>query len=98
MSRALRLLGAAYAVRPLEAVERGLAQEDRSLHALFRDLGGAVIPAEELGAGPAAFLNVNTPEDRVRAEAALVARRLSDADVVGAESKARLTEAERSAG
>ena len=66
-------LCAAYSVRALDAVERRLGGEDRSLHALFRELGGEVIPSAELNVGPSAFLNVNTPEDRVRAEAALLA-------------------------
>lgn len=66
-------LCAAYSVRALEVAERRLGEEDRSLHALFRELGGEVIPAAELNVGPSAFLNVNTPDDRVRAEAALEA-------------------------
>jgi molybdopterin-guanine dinucleotide biosynthesis protein A len=73
-------LCAAYRVRAVDAVERRLAQEDRSLHALFRDLGGEVIPAAGLGADPAAFLNVNTRDDRVRAEAALDATILTEAE------------------
>jgi molybdopterin-guanine dinucleotide biosynthesis protein A len=65
-------LCAAYAVGCLDAVRRRLASDDRSLHALFGDVGGAVLP-EAAGAewAPGAFLNVNTPSDRHRAEVAL---------------------------
>lgn len=63
----------AYRVTLCGAVERRLGQEDRSLHALFRDVGGHVIPFAALGERAAAFLNVNTPDDRVRAEEALEA-------------------------
>ena len=66
-------LCAAYRVEVLDAVERRLGEEDRSLHALFREVGGHVMAAHRLGAGPAAFLNVNTPDDRARAEEALAA-------------------------
>jgi len=63
-------LCAAYRVEVLEAVERRLALEDRSLHALFRDVGGHVLPVAAEGiADP--FLNVNTPDELGRAEAAL---------------------------
>lgn len=62
-------LCAAYRVGVLEAVERRLGEEDRSLHALFREVGGRVLPPGPPG-GPD-LLNVNTPDDRARAEAAL---------------------------
>jgi molybdenum cofactor guanylyltransferase len=65
-------LCAVYRVEVLEAVERRLAQEDRSLHALFRDVGGHVLPAAAQGAGDP-FLNVNTLDELERAEAALAA-------------------------
>ncbi|NJD20370.1 MAG: molybdenum cofactor guanylyltransferase [Gemmatimonadetes bacterium] len=62
-------LCAAYRVEVLEAVERRLTLEDRSLHALFRDVGGHALPVAAEGiANP--FLNVNTPEERGRAETA----------------------------
>lgn len=64
-------LCAAYGVQVLPEVERRLGREDRSLHALFRAVGGHVLPAGAVGAPGAAFLNVNTPDDRLRAEAAL---------------------------
>ena len=57
-------------VRP--SVEALLNGPDRSLHALFREVGGRVVSAEFLGDGAqAAFLNVNTQSDRDRAEAAI---------------------------
>lgn len=69
-------LCAIYRVEARAAVEEGLRSDDRSLHALFRDLGGVALGPADLGA-PAAetFLNVNTPADLARAEAALEARR-----------------------
>jgi len=67
-------LCAAYRLASLQAVRRRLSSGDLSLHALFRDVGGRVIPREELGeAGQ--LLNVNTAEDRSRAEAILLRRR-----------------------
>lgn len=59
-------LCAVYSLEVLPAVESRLASDDRSLHALFREVGGRSL---ELGGRP--FLNVNTPADRDRAEAAL---------------------------
>jgi molybdopterin-guanine dinucleotide biosynthesis protein A len=65
-------LCAAYAVGCLDAVRRRLTSDDRSLRALFRDVGGAVLPTETAAdEARYAFLNVNTPSDRDRAEAAL---------------------------
>lgn len=64
-------LCAAYGVATLPEVEVRLQGDDRSLHALFRAVGGHVIPWWRLGAPGAAFLNVNTPGDRVRAEDAM---------------------------
>lgn len=53
-----------------EVDERVGADEGRSLQALFRAVGGRAVPPKELsGAGEGALLNVNTPEDRERAEA-----------------------------
>lgn len=65
-------LCAAYAVAILPAVERRLGEADRSLHALFREVGGAVITPGGTGDHALTFLNVNTPDDRRRAEAALL--------------------------
>ena len=62
-------LCAAYRVEVLAAVERRLDEEDRSLHALFREVGGHAIHVA--AGGPASFLNVNTRNDLERAEAAL---------------------------
>ena len=65
-------LCAAYRVEVLEEVERRLAREDRSLHALFRDVGGHVLASAVAGEGDVdPFLNVNTVDDLERAEAAL---------------------------
>lgn len=65
-------LCAAYAVECLDAVRHRLASDDLSLHALFRDVGGAVLPtASGPGEARGPFLNVNTPADRDRAEAGL---------------------------
>ena len=65
-------LCAVYAMRVRASVEARLEGPDRSLHALFREVGGRVVPAEYLGDGAqATFLNVNTPSDRDRAEAAI---------------------------
>lgn len=67
-------LCAAYAVAILPAVERRLGEADRSLHALFREVGGAVLTPMGTADHAMAFLNVNTPDDRRRAEAALAGR------------------------
>lgn len=64
-------LCAAYRVSILPVVEARLDQEDRSLHSLFRAVEGHVVPSWRLAAPGAAFLNVNTQEDRVRAEMAM---------------------------
>lgn len=61
---------AAYRVGALATVERRIGGPDRSMHGLFAELGGAVLGAAELDAGEA-LLNVNTSEERERAEAAL---------------------------
>ncbi len=69
-------LCAIYRVEARAAVAERLRAPDRSLHALFRDLGGVSLEHAALGVeATGAFLNVNTPEDRTRAEAALDARR-----------------------
>jgi len=58
------------AVHPI--VQARLGDADRSLHALFRAVGGVVVPASGLGVDVgSSFLNVNTPADRDRAEATL---------------------------
>ena len=63
-------LCAAYRVEILPVVERRLGEDDRSLHALFREVGGHVLlPAGAPGPDP--FLNVNTPDELARAEEAL---------------------------
>ena len=62
-------LCAVYSVDVLAAVEHRMESDDLSLHALFREMDGHSV---ELGAG--AFLNVNTPADRDRAEAAIKER------------------------
>ena len=59
-------LCAAYSVDVLAAVERRMESDDLSLHALFREVDG-----HSLEMGARAFLNVNTPADRDRAEAAI---------------------------
>jgi molybdopterin-guanine dinucleotide biosynthesis protein A len=66
-------LCAAWSVAARDAASARLAGDDRSLHALFRDVEGAVLDRGTLGEGEV-FLNVNTPGDRDRAEAALEAR------------------------
>ncbi len=65
-------LCAVYRVDVLSVVQEQLKSGDRSLHALFRAVGGRVIPASELGASSTdALLNVNTSQDLRRAEAVL---------------------------
>ncbi len=68
-------LCAAYGLEVLEAVERLLSSDDRSLHALFRDVGGRTLPVGDLGAGCGQLFNVNTAEDRRQAEKLLRDRR-----------------------
>lgn len=66
-------LCAAYSVRCLGAVRTRLASDDRSLHRLFHDVGGTLLPLPPRAADAAdAFFNVNTPSERDRAEALLV--------------------------
>lgn len=62
-------LCAVYSVGVLGVVERRMRTDDLSLHALFREVDGWSV---DFGAG--AFLNVNTPADRDRAESALKER------------------------
>jgi molybdopterin-guanine dinucleotide biosynthesis protein A len=65
-------LCAAWSVAVLPAARAALASDDRSLHALFRTVGGRALAPEKLAArGHHPFLNVNTQDDRARAEAAL---------------------------
>ncbi len=59
-------LCAVYSLGVLAVVEDRMRSDDLSLHALFREVDGEPV---EIGAG--AFLNVNTPADRDRAESAL---------------------------
>jgi molybdopterin-guanine dinucleotide biosynthesis protein A len=62
-------LCAIYAVDLLGEVDRRIEGEDLSLHALFDEVGGRTVELDG-----EAFLNVNTPADRDRAEAALSMR------------------------
>ncbi len=62
-------LCAVYSLAVLRVVERRMRTDDLSLHALFREVDGLVVEF-----GPGAFLNVNTPADRDRAESALKER------------------------
>jgi len=64
--RGIEPLCGVYGVDVLAAVEQRMQSDDLSLHALFHEIDGCSV---EIGAG--AFLNVNTPADRDRAEAAL---------------------------
>jgi len=66
-------LCAAYRVGALDAVGRRLGGTERSMQGLFRELGGVALSVEGLDVGEALF-NVNTPEERERAEAALSRR------------------------
>jgi len=61
-------LGGVYRAGVLEFVERHLAGDDRSLHALLADLDVERVDVEALGVDPDRFLNVNREEDRLRAE------------------------------
>jgi molybdopterin-guanine dinucleotide biosynthesis protein A len=62
-------LCAVYGLEALPAVDRRVASRDLSLHALFREVGGLAVSLDA-----EAFLNVNTPGDRDRAEAAMKER------------------------
>lgn len=75
--RGLEPLCAFYGVACREAVEAALDRGDRQVISFFTDVRLRVIPRDEVASfgDPALlFLNVNTPEDRARAEEA--ARRL----------------------
>lgn len=61
-------LCAAYSLEVLDVVQRRLSSDDLSLHTLFREVGGRVVTVE---AKHYELLNVNTPEDRRRAEVCL---------------------------
>lgn len=67
-------LCAVYRTEVLKAVARRLGGPDRSLHGLFRDVGGLAIPWDELEADPGMLMNVNTPADGRHAAAVLEAR------------------------
>lgn len=69
---------AVYGVEILDVVQHRLESGVRSLHALFRDVPGAlVVPLERLGEGAEErFLNVNTVEDAEQAKQ--VIRRMGD--------------------
>ncbi len=68
-------LCSAWTLAVRDAAHARLASPDRSLHALFRDVRGVALEAAPAGATEDVFLNVNTPGDRDRAEAALLARK-----------------------
>jgi len=75
--RGLEPLCAFYGVACREAVEAALDRGDRHVTSFFADVRPRLIPREEVAAfgdPELLFLNVNTPEDRARAEEA--ARRL----------------------
>lgn len=62
---------AAYRLEVLPEVERRLEASDRSLHALFAAVGGVRLDPARHAVAATGLLNVNTPADRERAEAAL---------------------------
>jgi len=70
-------LCAAYGVGILAEIEGRLAAGDLGLQDLFASVGGKVVRVEAFEADTDAFLNVNTPADRDRAEN-LLARRGRD--------------------
>lgn len=60
---------AIYSVETLAAVQAALSSEDRSLHGLFRAVGGRAVDPADLGVEPGRqLLNVNVPDDVERAE------------------------------
>jgi len=60
---------AVYSVEALAAVRAALSSEDRSLHGLFRAVGGRAVDPATLGIEPGRhLLNVNMPGDVERAE------------------------------
>lgn len=64
-----QVLCAVYGVEVLPAVERRVRGEDRSLQGLFREVGGRPLSLAELGVrDEGTLLNVNTPEERRRAD------------------------------
>lgn len=65
---------AVYRVSVAPLAEKRLASEDRSLQALFREMGGVTLSLASLHARPDDFLNVNTPADGERARRALQGR------------------------
>lgn len=72
--RGLEPLCAFYGARCLTAIERALAREERQVIAFYADVNLRTIPKKEveaLGDPALLFLNVNSPEDRERAEAAV---------------------------
>lgn len=63
------VLCAVYGVEVLPAVERRVRGEDRSLQGLFREVGGRPLALADLDLDhDGALLNVNTPEERRRAD------------------------------
>ncbi len=70
--RGLEPLCAAYAVDCRPAIEAALARGDRHVTSFFSDVTVRTLPTEEIerfGDPELIFLNVNTPEDKERAEA-----------------------------
>jgi molybdopterin-guanine dinucleotide biosynthesis protein A len=73
----LQVLAAAYDGRCLAAIDRALARGERALHPFLREVRVRIVDEDQMApfGGAAIFLNVNTPEDLSRAEAALAAGR-----------------------
>lgn len=71
-------LCAVWTLEALPEVERRLDGDDRSLHGLFRAVGGRTLQLQGGGARRGALLNVNTPADRRRAERALADEKQAD--------------------
>jgi molybdopterin-guanine dinucleotide biosynthesis protein A len=72
----LQVMAAADRSACLAAIDRALARGDLSLHRWLGEVDLRVVGEEALAAhgGAAVFLNVNTPDDRDRAETALAVR------------------------
>jgi len=71
----MQVLAAAYAVSCLESIERRLAEGERSVHGVLREVGARIIEGDELlpFGGEEIFLNVNSPADLAKAEKMLMA-------------------------
>src|SRR5881409_118246 len=66
----MQVLAAAYAVSCLGSIERRIAEGERSVHGVLREVGARIIEGDELlpFGGEEIFLNVNTPVDLAKAE------------------------------